>query len=297
MYWPPARGNMAANSPYDSAAESVSTPVRIHVSSNPPAEPVCRVMSAATIKMPEPIIEPTTIIVPSNKPMARTNPASLLMASSRTGIAVSAIPFCLTRCSMVCAFQQFDESACALCGIGRSQDVADDGHRIRTRGNHFGHALQGNSTDSYDRLVRQAPRRANHFQANDGVGIRFSISRKDRSKRNIIRRSLRGCSELLEIMRGNADDSLRPDDAACRVGAKIVLPDVHTARTSQRRHIRSVVDDEVHLPGQQLLGQWARFLQKFPRGRLLVAVLQQPHSGLGQTCRQLCFRKSKQCRV
>ncbi len=28
------------------------------------------------MKMPDPIIEPTTIIVPSNKPMARTKPGS-----------------------------------------------------------------------------------------------------------------------------------------------------------------------------------------------------------------------------
>jgi len=31
-------------------------------------------MSAETMKMPEPIIEPTTIVVESNKPRPRTNP-------------------------------------------------------------------------------------------------------------------------------------------------------------------------------------------------------------------------------
>jgi hypothetical protein len=37
-------------------------------------------MSAATMNMPEPIIDPTTIIVPSNSPMARTNPGSFIAA-------------------------------------------------------------------------------------------------------------------------------------------------------------------------------------------------------------------------
>jgi hypothetical protein len=49
----------------------------IHAKSNPPADPVCLEISAATIKIPDPIIDPTTIIVPSNNPMARTNPPSL----------------------------------------------------------------------------------------------------------------------------------------------------------------------------------------------------------------------------
>src|SRR5258707_13151719 len=48
----------------------------IQVRSKPPAEPVWRVMSEATMKMPEPIIDPTTIMVPSKRPMARTKPRS-----------------------------------------------------------------------------------------------------------------------------------------------------------------------------------------------------------------------------
>src|SRR5262245_29014951 len=43
---------------------------------SPAGEPVWRLISAATMKMPEPIIEPTTIMVPSKRPMARTKPCS-----------------------------------------------------------------------------------------------------------------------------------------------------------------------------------------------------------------------------
>ena len=54
----------------------VSTPVMIQATSKPPAEPVCREISADTMKIPEPIIDPTTIMVESNNPRPRTKPES-----------------------------------------------------------------------------------------------------------------------------------------------------------------------------------------------------------------------------
>ena len=43
--------------------------------------------------MPEPIIEPTTIVVESNRPRPRTKPASCLSARAETADAVSGISF------------------------------------------------------------------------------------------------------------------------------------------------------------------------------------------------------------
>jgi hypothetical protein len=71
MYWPPARGIMAANSPYDNAAASVSTPAMIHDSSNQPVLPTSLAISPATMKIPDPIIEPATIMVESKSPRLR----------------------------------------------------------------------------------------------------------------------------------------------------------------------------------------------------------------------------------
>src|ERR1700733_11687607 len=48
----------------------------IQVRSRPTTEPVWRAMSAETMYMPEPTIEPTTIIVESKRPSPRTRPAS-----------------------------------------------------------------------------------------------------------------------------------------------------------------------------------------------------------------------------
>src|SRR4028118_118565 len=46
----------------------------IQTTSSQPGEPTCRAMIEETIKMPEPIIDPATIIVESSKPRPRTNP-------------------------------------------------------------------------------------------------------------------------------------------------------------------------------------------------------------------------------
>src|SRR5579872_899120 len=42
--------------------------------SRPPVDLVCRALPEKKMKIPEPIIDPTTIMVESNKPRPRTNP-------------------------------------------------------------------------------------------------------------------------------------------------------------------------------------------------------------------------------
>src|SRR5436853_7923576 len=54
----------------------------IQAISSPPADPVCRAISAETMKMPDPIIEPTTIIVESKRPRPRMKPDSPAMGSA-----------------------------------------------------------------------------------------------------------------------------------------------------------------------------------------------------------------------
>src|ERR1700678_622070 len=73
MYIPPARGIMAASSPKEGAPAMVSTPVKNHATSSQPALPIWRDMSADTMKIPEPIITPTTTITESNRPRPRAN--------------------------------------------------------------------------------------------------------------------------------------------------------------------------------------------------------------------------------
>src|SRR5580658_2124811 len=54
----------------------VSTPVKNHATSNQPALPIWRDMSAETMKIPEPIITPTTTITESKRPRPRAKVGS-----------------------------------------------------------------------------------------------------------------------------------------------------------------------------------------------------------------------------
>src|SRR6476646_4085325 len=70
---PPARGIIAASSEQQSAPVIVITPATVHASNSQPGAPVSRDDSADVMKMPEPIIEPTTIIAASSGPRRRTS--------------------------------------------------------------------------------------------------------------------------------------------------------------------------------------------------------------------------------
>src|SRR5688572_22740988 len=72
-YWPPARGHMAASSAQQSAPVIVSKPASPQAASNHPGDPTRRADSAEVMKMPEPIIDPTTIIVASSSENPRTS--------------------------------------------------------------------------------------------------------------------------------------------------------------------------------------------------------------------------------
>src|SRR5438093_12901555 len=63
---------MVASSEQQSAPVIVNKPARAHASSSQPGAPLSRDDSAEVIKIPDPIIEPITIMVASTGPSART---------------------------------------------------------------------------------------------------------------------------------------------------------------------------------------------------------------------------------
>src|SRR5262245_46570149 len=88
---PPARGIIVANSEQHSAPVIVSKPASPHASNSQPGAPLNRDDSADTMKIPDPIIEPITIIVASIGPSARTRLVVSLgdgLPSGRTGPAL-----------------------------------------------------------------------------------------------------------------------------------------------------------------------------------------------------------------
>jgi hypothetical protein len=61
---------MDASSPKEKAAAMVYTPAKTQAASNQPGLPRMRDIPAGTMKMPEPIMTPITIMVESNNPRA-----------------------------------------------------------------------------------------------------------------------------------------------------------------------------------------------------------------------------------
>ena len=59
----------------------------VHATRSQPGDPTCRAISADTMKIPDPIIDPATIVVESRSPSPRTKPVVL----SSTATAASAI--------------------------------------------------------------------------------------------------------------------------------------------------------------------------------------------------------------
>src|SRR5436309_15948832 len=80
---------MVASSAQQSAPVIVIKPATPQASNNQPGAPLKRADSAEVIKIPEPIIDPITIVVASIGPSARTNPPccclSLTLKTSAPG--------------------------------------------------------------------------------------------------------------------------------------------------------------------------------------------------------------------
>jgi hypothetical protein len=77
----------------------VITPAKAHATSNQPGDPINRELSADVMKMPDPIIEPITIIVPSTRVRPRTSlgaavsvMVALFINSARTSKGLSVRP-------------------------------------------------------------------------------------------------------------------------------------------------------------------------------------------------------------
>src|ERR1700674_1686765 len=92
-YCPPARGYIAASSPYASAPKMVTTPETTHAMRSQKGELTVREISAETMKIPDPIIEPATSIVASVSVSALTNSRDDGVSAVAV-VVVNALPKC-----------------------------------------------------------------------------------------------------------------------------------------------------------------------------------------------------------
>src|ERR1700730_699055 len=223
----------------------VSRPVITQVRSRPPAEPVCRGMSAVTIKMPEPIIEPTTIIVPSNNPMARTKPGSWFAAPCETACVRSLMaPGVSDGGRMIGGCQYVNKLTRPLCRIGCEENIADDRDAVGARANDFGGSLDCDTADGHNGLVRERANRADKIDAYDGIGVGLGDGRKHRPDGNVVGRSRSRALELLQVVSRNARPLACCQHAARLLHSQILLAKVDAGGFRQCRDVGAVIHQE-----------------------------------------------------
>src|SRR6185436_5533382 len=149
----------AASSPYVSAAIRVKAAATTQVTMSRPGDCVWRAMSAETIKIPDPIMEPMTSVVASSRPRPLTRPFvfGLLMRA---------------YCTLPFPHPLADGCGRAIGG----QKIADDGYRIGAAFEHRWRVIARDAADRYERLVRDSPPDLQTLDAHDRVWIDFRLS-------------------------------------------------------------------------------------------------------------------------
>ena len=99
----------------------------------------------------------------------------------------------------------------------------------RPRDKHSAARFQSDAADGDQRLIRQLPRRAQKFDPDNRVGIRFRGCRENRPYCNIIRRSAARLPQLLEVVCRNAHPAGRLANLSRVFHGQIVLADVDPA--------------------------------------------------------------------
>src|ERR1700680_3724689 len=163
-YCPPARGYMAASSPYASAPKMVTTPETIHAISSQNGEMTVREISAEKMKIPDPIIEPATSIVASVSVSALTN-------SRDDGVSVVAVV-------LVNALPQYSVSSRCFTPVQRAEVTVGDALLLVERGPRIEGCEPTAATERSPQSLVRSPQSAaleNEVHV-DGVSHRCSIS-------------------------------------------------------------------------------------------------------------------------
>src|SRR5215469_2989612 len=142
----------------------------IHATSNQPADPTCREISALTIKMPEPTMMPETIITESNSPSALRNSP------------VCAAPACDSK-PCTSALNLLPPALCKLCHYLKATSAARHNHRCVTMRptkptcfsvhRDTGHALALRRPEADVQLLRLLTRRRQRHRRNQLIPARL----------------------------------------------------------------------------------------------------------------------------
>src|SRR3990172_7936651 len=176
-------------------------------------------MSAETMKIPDPIIEPTTIIVESSRPRPLTS--SPLAVSTARPMAASA----MVSSMLVQPPESTPKLFEARGDVVRGHPPADDRHSVRPGLDGRGGVGGGDAADGHERLARQLARFAQAREADDGLRVRLGRGRKDGPEGHVVHRQRVARLHLRGVVRGPADYLFRAEQRSRRAGGQVVLPE------------------------------------------------------------------------
>src|SRR5580658_11009975 len=149
-------------------------PETIQTVSRRPGPCTCAAISAETMNIPEPIIEPQTIIVESKRPSPLTS-SDWPPATPALGMAASAIraaPRSLTSTPRVQNFRRDAQIFCrALGGLPCRHQIANHGDRIGAGTIHRLGVFRPDSANRHNRFPGHGPRSRHKFETDHRIRI------------------------------------------------------------------------------------------------------------------------------
>src|ERR1700728_1410296 len=243
MYCPPAHGLTAASSPYRSAPIRVITVVTSDAPISRAGDPTPRLMSAGTRKMPDPIIDPTTMAVALNNPRLATSPGFGLAAFFSTGADVvngelTCPTFLLENCEKV--------FRCLSSAAPSAKNRANHRNRIGPCVIYQPCRLAGDSANRDQGFVRQPSRTTHAFKAHHRIRGRLAHRRKDGPDRDVVNRFLVDRDQLRLVVGRQPHHRPFSHHQSSLSRRQIFLPHVTSVPAAHLHQRGPVVQDQPH---------------------------------------------------
>jgi hypothetical protein len=255
--------------------DKVSTAVATQVISSNPGEFTCRAISADTIKMPEPIIDPTTSVVESSSPRPLIRPC-LYFVASRCHSSIRSRKDTLVRS-----------------GGSRSPITAIESAPAAHIAGAVSLVMPPIATSGFSTSARHS------FKASipvTGSGFRLDAVGEYRTECHVVYRLAARRANLLQVVAGESNNRGRTQQPARIPRRQIVLPDMQ-AGIQQHRDIGPVIHDEqgARLPAHPAISRAA--IEHRAPPVLFVPQLQDPRASFQERRRRALQRKARASNV
>ncbi len=116
-------------------------------------------------------------------------------------------------------------------------------------------------------------------------------SASDWTDREVVDRKVSGRDGLFDVVRRITDHSVRPQEISRRVRGHVILAEVNTVSANGKRHVNSIVDDQLHAPLHSDIHSRLRLLIELTGSHPLLTKLNQRSAAVTQQLNLLNMRK------